>query len=308
MASTIQKKKNRKKNLMYLLFLLPGLLYLLINNYIPMFGVFIAFKNIDYVKGIFKSDWIGLQNFRFLFKTKDALIMTRNTLLYNVAFIVLGTIFAIFIAILLCELGERISARLFQSALILPYLLSWVIISYIVFAFLSSDNGYINKAILEAAGKDGINWYGTPFYWVIILVLVYLWQSMGYQSIVYMSNIAGIDSSIKEAARIDGANKLQEIRYIILPLLKPTVIIMVLMAIGRIFYSDFGLFFQVPMDSGALYPATQTVDTYVYRGLMKLNDIGMASAAGLYQSVVGFILVLLSNLAVRRIDPDNALF
>ena len=164
MASTIQKKKNRKKNLMYLLFLLPGLLYLLINNYIPMFGVFIAFKNIDYVKGIFKSDWIGLQNFRFLFKTKDALIMTRNTLLYNVAFIVLGTIFAIFIAILLCELGERISARLFQSALILPYLLSWVIISYIVFAFLSSDNGYINKAILEAAGKDGINWYGTPFY------------------------------------------------------------------------------------------------------------------------------------------------
>ena len=308
MASTIQKKKNRKKNLMYLLFLLPGLLYLLINNYIPMFGVFIAFKNIDYVKGIFKSDWIGLQNFRFLFKTKDALIMTRNTLLYNVAFIVLGTIFAIFIAILLCELGERISARLFQSALILPYLLSWVIISYIVFAFLSSDNGYINKAILEAAGKDGINWYGTPFYWVIILVLVYLWTSMGYQSIVYMSNIAGIDSSIKEAARIDGANKLQEIRYIILPLLKPTVIIMVLMAIGRIFYSDFGLFFQVPMDSGALYPATQTVDTYVYRGLMKLNDIGMASAAGLYQSVVGFILVLLSNLAVRRIDPDNALF
>lgn len=176
-----------------------------------------------------------------------------------------------------------------------------------MFAFLSSDNGYINKAILEAAGKDGINWYGTPFYWVIILVLVYLWKSMGYQSIVYMSNIAGIDSSIKEAARIDGANKLQEIRYIILPLLKPTVIIMVLMAIGRIFtrISDC---FQVPMDSGALYPATQTVDTYVYRGLMKLNDIGMASAAGLYQSVVGFILVLLSNLAVRRIDPDNALF
>lgn len=308
MASTVHRKKNRKKSLMYMLFLLPGLVYLLINNYIPMFGVFIAFKNIDYVKGIFKSDWIGFQNFRFLFKTKDALIMTRNTLLYNIAFIVLGTIFAILIAILLCELGEKISARLFQSALILPYLLSWVIISYIVFAFLSSDNGYINKAILEAAGKADVNWYGTPSYWAFILVIVYLWKSMGYQSIVYMSNIAGIDSSIKEAARIDGAGKLQEIRYIILPLLKPTVVIMVLMAIGRIFYSDFGLFFQVPMDSGALYPATQTVDTYVYRGLMKLNDIGMASAAGLYQSVVGFILVLVSNLAVRKIDPDNALF
>ena len=211
-------------------------------------------------------------------------------------------------AILLCELGEKLSARLFQSALILPYLLSWVIISYIVFAFLSSDTGYINKAVLEPAGKGFVNWYGEPFYWIFILIFVFLWKSTGYQSIVYMANIAGIDSSIKEAARIDGANKLQEIRYVVLPLLRPTVVIMTLMAIGRIFYSDFGLFFQVPMDSGALYPATQTVDTYVYRGLMKLNDIGMASAAGLYQSVVGFILVLLSNLAVKKADPDNALF
>ncbi|MDO4333236.1 MAG: ABC transporter permease subunit [Eubacteriales bacterium] len=308
MRADAQKRRARKRNLIYILFLLPGLIYLLINDYIPMFGVFIAFKNIDYGKGIFKSDWIGLQNFRFLFKTKDALIMTRNTLLYNLVFIVLGTVFAIFVAILLCELGEKLSARIFQSALILPYLLSWVIISYVVFAFLSSDTGYVNKAILEPAGKSGVNWYGESFYWIFILIFVYLWKSAGYQSIVYMANIAGIDSSIKEAARIDGANKLQEIRYVVLPLLKPTVIIMTLMAVGRIFYSDFGLFYQVPMDSGALYPTTQTIDTYVYRGLMKLNDIGMASAAGVYQSMVGFVLVLLSNLAVRRIDPDNALF
>lgn len=308
MTSSVQRKRDRKKNLTYMLFLLPGLVYLVINNYIPMMGVFIAFKNIDYVKGIFKSDWIGLENFRFLFRTKDALVMTHNTLLYNLVFIIAGTIFAVFVAILLCELGEKLSARLFQSALILPYLLSWVIISYIVFAFLSSDTGYINKAVLEPAGKGFVNWYGEPFYWIFILIFVFLWKSTGYQSIVYMANIAGIDSSIKEAARIDGANKLQEIRYVVLPLLRPTVVIMTLMAIGRIFYSDFGLFFQVPMDSGALYPATQTVDTYVYRGLMKLNDIGMASAAGLYQSVVGFILVLLSNLAVKKADPDNALF
>ena len=308
MTSSVQRKRDRKKNLTYMLFLLPGLVYLVINNYVPMMGVFIAFKNIDYVKGIFKSDWIGLENFRFLFRTKDALVMTRNTLLYNLVFIIAGTIFAVFVAILLCELGEILSARLFQSALILPYLLSWVIISYIVFAFLSSDTGYINKAVLEPAGKGFVNWYGEPFYWIFILIFVFLWKSTGYQSIVYMANIAGIDSSIKEAARIDGANKLQEIRYVVLPLLRPTVVIMTLMAIGRIFYSDFGLFFQVPMDSGALYPATQTVDTYVYRGLMKLNDIGMASAAGLYQSVVGFILVLLSNLAVKKADPDNALF
>ena len=308
MTSSVQRKRDRKKNLTYMLFLLPGLVYLVINNYVPMMGVFIAFKNIDYVKGIFKSDWIGLENFRFLFRTKDALVMTRNTLLYNLVFIIAGTIFAVFVAILLCELGEKLSARLFQSALILPYLLSWVIISYIVFAFLSSDTGYINKAVLEPAGKGFVNWYGEPFYWIFILIFVFLWKSTGYQSIVYMANIAGIDSSIKEAARIDGANKLQEIRYVVLPLLRPTVVIMTLLAIGRIFYSDFGLFFQVPMDSGALYPATQTVDTYVYRGLMKLNDIGMASAAGLYQSVVGFILVLLSNLAVKKADPDNALF
>lgn len=304
----MKKNRTRKKNAVYMLFLLPGMVYLIINNYIPMFGVVIAFKNLDYVKGIWRSDWIGFKNFRFLFKTKDALIMTRNTLLYNLAFIVLGTICAIFVAILLCELGEKIWARIFQSSMILPYLLSWVIISYIAFAFLSTDTGYMNKAILEPLGKDFINWYSEPFYWIFILVLIFLWKSTGYQSVVYMANIAGIDSSIKEAARIDGANKLQEIRYIVLPLLKPTVIIMTLMAVGRIFYSDFGLFYQVPMDSGPLYSVTQTVDTYVYRGLMKLNDVGMSSAAGLYQSLVGFVLVLLSNLAVRRLDPDNALF
>lgn len=304
----MKKNRTRKKNAVYMLFLLPGMVYLIINNYIPMFGVVIAFKNLDYVKGIWRSDWIGFKNFRFLFKTKDALIMTRNTLFYNLAFIVLGTICAIFVAILLCELGEKIWARIFQSSMILPYLLSWVIISYIAFAFLSTDTGYMNKAILEPLGKDFINWYSEPFYWIFILVLIFLWKSTGYQSVVYMANIAGIDSSIKEAARIDGANKLQEIRYIVLPLLKPTVIIMTLMAVGRIFYSDFGLFYQVPMDSGPLYSVTQTVDTYVYRGLMKLNDVGMSSAAGLYQSLVGFVLVLLSNLAVRRLDPDNALF
>lgn len=157
MTSSVQRKRDRKKNLTYMLFLLPGLVYLVINNYVPMMGVFIAFKNIDYVKGIFKSDWIGLENFRFLFRTKDALVMTRNTLLYNLVFIIAGTIFAVFVAILLCELGEKLSARLFQSALILPYLLSWVIISYIVFAFLSSDTGYINKAVLEPAGKGFVN-------------------------------------------------------------------------------------------------------------------------------------------------------
>lgn len=306
--STKKKKGKRERTLVYLLFLLPGAIYLIINNYIPMFGMFIAFKNIDYAKGIFASDWVGFQNFEFLFRTKDAFTITRNTLLYNLVFIVLGTIAAVMVAILLCELGKNISARIFQSSLLLPNLLSWVIVAYIVYAFLNTDVGFVNKSVLSLFGADPINWYSEAKYWPFILVLVNLWKNVGYQSIVYMASISGIDQSIYEAAKLDGVNKLQEIRYITLPMIKPTIVIMTLMAVGRIFYSDFGLFYQVPMHSGALFPVTQTIDTYVYNGLMELNDISMASAAGCYQSVVGFVLVVLANLLVRKIDADNALF
>lgn len=304
----LAKKSIRSRTLIYLPFLLPGTIYLIINNYIPIFGMFIAFKNIDYSKGIFKSDWVGFKNFEFLFRTKDAFIITRNTLLYNLAFIVLGTIAAVLVAILLCELGKSYFARIFQSSLILPNLLSWVIVAYIVYAFFNTDVGFLNKSVLSLTGISSINWYSEPKYWPFIIILVNLWKNVGYQSIVYMASISGIDQSIYEAAKLDGVTKWQEIRYVTLPMIKPTIIIMTLMSIGRIFYSDFGLFYQVPMHSGALFPVTQTIDTYVYNGLMELNDISMASAAGCYQSVVGFILVVLANLLVRKIDPDNALF
>lgn len=306
--ATKGKKGIRSRTLIYLPFLLPGAIYLIINNYIPIFGMFIAFKNIDYSKGIFKSDWVGFKNFEFLFRTKDAFIITRNTLLYNLAFIVFGTIAAVLVAILLCELGKNFLARVFQSSLILPNLLSWVIVAYIVYAFLNTDVGFLNKSVLSILGIQSINWYSEPEYWPFIIILVNLWKNVGYQSIVYMASISGIDQSIYEAAKLDGVTKWQEIRYITLPMIKPTIIIMTLMSIGRIFYSDFGLFYQVPMHSGALFPVTQTIDTYVYNGLMELNDISMASAAGCYQSVVGFVLVVLANLLVRKIDPDNALF
>lgn len=306
--ATKGKKGIRSRTLIYLPFLLPGAIYLIINNYIPIFGMFIAFKNIDYSKGIFKSDWVGFKNFEFLFRTKDAFIITRNTLLYNLAFIVFGTIAAVLVAILLCELGRNFLARVFQSSLILPNLLSWVIVAYIVYAFLNTDVGFLNKSVLSILGIQSINWYSEPEYWPFIIILVNLWKNVGYQSIVYMASISGIDQSIYEAAKLDGVTKWQEIRYITLPMIKPTIIIMTLMSIGRIFYSDFGLFYQVPMHSGALFPVTQTIDTYVYNGLMELNDISMASAAGCYQSVVGFVLVVLANLLVRKIDPDNALF
>ncbi len=291
-----------------LLIAAPGILYLLINNYIPMFGIFIAFKNFSYKKGVFGSAWCGFKNFEFLFKTKDAAIMTRNTLLYNLAFIVIGTIFAIFIAVLLNSLGETLRTKFFQSSLLLPNLMSWVIIAYMVFAFLNSDTGFIDNTLIKAFGGTPVAWYMEKKYWPFLLTFVYLWKNAGYCSIIYLAAMAGIDKSIYESASLDGATKMQQILRITLPMLKPTVVIMTLMSVGRIFFSDFGLFYQVPMNSGAIYDTTQTIDTYVYRGLMQLNDVGMSSAAGLFQSVLGFLVVILANTLVRHIDSDNALF
>ena len=309
MEKAIAKSKKRKfKNLPLLMIALPGIIYLLINNYVPMFGIFLAFKNYSLRKGVFGSDWCGFQNFEFLFKTKDAWIMTRNTILYNVAFIVIGTIVAIAIAIMMCELGKRTRVKFFQAALLLPNLLSWVVIGFIAYAFLNADTGFINNTILAGLGISPVSWYSYTGAWPAIIIIVNLWKNMGYQSIVYMASISGIDKSIYEAAAIDGATKMQQIRKVTLPMLKPTVITLTLMSIGRIFYSDFGLFYQVPQNSGALFNVTQTIDTYVYRGLMELNDVGMSAAAGLYQSLVGFILVLIANAIVRKVDSDNALF
>ncbi|CRZ33583.1 carbohydrate ABC transporter membrane protein 1 (CUT1 family) [Herbinix hemicellulosilytica] len=305
----VVSKKNRglTKSGPLLLIALPGIVYLIINNYIPMFGVFLAFKDYSYVKGIFGSDWNGFDNFKYLFR-QDALLIVRNTILYNLAFIVIGTVCAILVAILMCELGERFRVKIFQSSLLLPNLLSWVVIGFIGYAFLNADTGFINKTIIRLFGGNEVAWYTTPKPWPFILLLVYLWKNVGYSSIIYMASIAGIDKSIFEAAKIDGAKKIEQIRYITIPMLKPTVVILTLMAVGRIFYSDFGLFYQVPMNSGALYDVTQTIDTYVYHGLMELKDIGMAAAAALYQSVVGFVLVVTANAVVRKIDRENALF
>ena len=303
-----KKKGSWKQTLPLLLIAAPGIIYLIINNYIPMAGLFVAFKKYNFMKGLFGSDWCGLENFKFLFATKDAWIMTRNTILYNVVFIVVGTVFAIAIAIMLCELGKRIRVKFFQAAFLMPNLLSWVVIGFIAFAFLSAETGFINKTILKALGHEPVTWYMEEGAWPFILVLVNLWKNAGYQSIVYMASISGIDKSMYEASVLDGATKMQQIFRITLPNLKPTIITLTLMSIGRMFYSDFGLFYQVPQNSGALFNVTQTIDTYVYRGLMESNNIGMSAAAGFYQSVVGFILVLVANWIVRKLDSDNSLF
>ena len=296
-----------KRSIPIYMMALPGLIYLFINNYMPMPGIILAFKNYKAKFGIYGSPWAGLKNFQYLFSTQDAYIITRNTILYNVVFIIVNLIFAVGVAIILSELVSK-AKKVYQSVILLPYLLSAVIVSYLVYAFLSAENGFINNSILKPLGRDPVAWYQEQKYWPFILVFVNLWKGIGYNCIIYLSTIIGFDRSLYEAASIDGATKWQQITKITLPLLKPTIIMLTLMAIGRIFYSDFGLFYQVPQNSGALYPVTNTIDTYVYGGLLQLGDITMSAAAGVYQSLVGFVLVLGANLLVRKLEPENALF
>ena len=290
------------------LMMIPGIAYLIINNYLPMFGLTIAFKDINFVKGIWGSDWIGFENFKFLFQTSDAFIITRNTILYNAAFIVIGLVVAVGFAILLNEIKSKFASRLYQSMIILPFLISMVLVSYLVYSMLSMESGFMNKTILPALGIEPISWYNEPKYWPIIITLVHIWKGAGYSCIVYLAAIIGIDPEYYEAAKLDGASKWQQIRTITIPLITPVIIMLTLLAIGRIFYSDFGLFYQVPMNAGALFSTTNVIDTYVFRGLLQLGNIGMSAAAGFYQSVVGFVLVIVSNYVVRKINKENALF
>ena len=287
---------------------LPGLLYLFINNYMPLPGLVLAFKNYNARKGIWGSPWAGFNNFKYLFATSDAFVITRNTILYNLAFIVVNTVGAIAVAIILSELTRKKLKNFYQSVILMPHLISAVIISYIVFAFLSTESGFLNNVLGRLFGMEPIAWYAEKKYWPFILVLVSAWKTIGYQCVIYLATLLGFDRAFYEAADLDGATMWQQIRLITLPLLRPTILMLTMMAVGRIFYSDFGLFYQVPQNSGALYSVTNTIDTYVYRGLLEAGDISMSAAAGFYQSIVGFILVLSANLLVRKVDSDSALF
>lgn len=299
--------KKMKKFIPLYLMLLPGLIYLFINNYIPMAGIVVAFKKYSARKGIWGSPWCGLENFEYLFKN-DAWVLIRNTLLYNLAFIVLNIIVGITLAILITDVSSKMGKKIYQSAILLPYLISMVVVSYIVYAFLSADNGLVNKGIIESLGGEGILWYSEKKWWPFILCFVHTWKMVGYSVLLYIASITGIDPSYYEAASLDGATRWQRIRHITLPALIPTVTILTLLNIGKIFYSDFGLFYQVPQNSGALYSVTDTIDTYVYRALISAGGIGRASAAGVFQSIVGFVLVLAANAIVRKRSKENALF
>ena len=307
-GNRLQKKSSGQKHWTLILFMVPGLVYLLINNYIPMAGILLAFKKVNYTLGIFKSPWCGLSNFKYLFKTKDAAIIFRNTVLYNLAFIVLGTAAAVATAILLGEVKKKKLLKIYQTSILLPHILSTAVIAYLAFAFLSKDSGFLNNGIIKPLGGEAISWYSKPKYWPFILTFIQLWRSVGYTTIMYYATLVGIDTSYYEAAVIDGASTWDQIRYITLPCLKTTIITLTIMNLGRMFYSDFGLFYQVPMNNGLLFNATNTLDTYVYRGLLELNDIGRASAACFIQSVLGFVLVWGANALTRKVDPDSAVF
>ena len=250
----------------------------------------------------------GIHNRHFTYLFNDAWTITRNTLLYNIVFIIINLILGIAFAIFICDIRSKACKTIYQSAILLPFLMSIVIVSYITFAFFSGDNGMLNKTILPFFGKEAINWYSESKYWPVILVIVNTWKGVGYGCLIYISSISGIDPSFYEAAELDGASKWKQIRYITLPSIMPSVITLTLLNIGRIFYSDFGLFYQVTQNSGQLYDTTNVIDTYVYRALLQSGNIGMASAAGFYQSIVGFACVLLANVVVRKLSPENAMF
>lgn len=295
------------RNGIYWLMALPGLILLLLFAYGPLPGIIIAFKNYKFNLGITGSEWVGLKNFEFLVRTPIATRVLINTLVMNALFIFSGTVVSFILALLLNEIHHTLRARFFQSAMFFPYFLSAVIVSYLVFALLSTDNGLVNHTLINL-GQEPVSWYSEAEYWPAILTSISLWKGAGFGSILYLAGMLSINSEYYEAARIDGANKIQQIVSITLPLVSPIIVIQVLLAIGRIFYADFGLFYVVTRDQAAIRTATEVIDTYVYRALRTLGDTGMAAATGFAQSLIGFFLVLLSNFIVRRIDPDKSLF
>lgn len=306
-VAAMKKKNQWKRYLPLTLMALPAVLYLLINNYLPYLGLSIAFKKINFRDGIWNSPWCGFDNFKYLFSSPDTVRITVNTIVYNLVFIATGLVGSVGMAILLSELQSSAWRKFFQSSFIIPYLVSMTVVGYIVYAFLDPRLGLVNK-LLELFGKESVEWYVESKYWPYILVFVNFWKNTGYSSILYLASITSIDRALYEAAALDGATRWQRIRYITIPALVPLMVTLTLLNVGRIFYSDFGLFYQVPMASGMLQSTTEVIDTYVYRMLILSGDIGKSSAAGFYQSIVGAVLVIISNLIARKVSPENALF
>jgi putative aldouronate transport system permease protein len=306
MTSFLNEFKQFKRNIEIFLLTLPGLLFILIFAYLPMGGIVIAFKNYAYDKGILGSDWVGFKNFEFFFVSDNVIRVTRNTVLYNAGYMVATTVTALIIAILLNELSRK-RMKFYQTSLLLPHFLSWILVSYIGYVFLEVNSGFLNQ-FLAKLGVDSMNWYMESKPWPYILNIAHLWKEVGFSALVYYAGIIGIDSDYYEAAKIDGATKWQMIRKITLPMLTPLIIILFILSIGSMFRGDFGLHYFMTNNSPFTYPATDVIDTYVFRALRTVGDVSMSAAVGLYQSVVGLILVLGSNYLVKKINNENSLW
>lgn len=303
-----------KKTLALLTMVAPTAIWLLLLRYLPMGGIVLAFKNYkvnprnpSFVSNLISSKWVGLKNFEFLFKTDAAWVMIRNTLAYNVVFIILGVIIPVAFAIMMNEFTKKFVKKTYQTMMFFPYFLSWVVVSYFLNAFLDPQYGML-PSMQAAAGETPTSWYTTPGPWPYILVCANLWKNVGYSTVLYLAAITGIDASQYEAAAMDGATKWQQMRYVTLPHLRTMIAILFIMNVGKIFASDFGLFYNVPMQNGALFPVTQTIDTYVYRAYIATGNPGQSSAAGLLQNVLGFICIMTANGIVKKIDPDSTMF
>ena len=305
--SVINKKRKHTKNLALTMLALPAIIWFLIFSYSPMVGSLIAFKNYKPKLGFFGSEWVGFDNFRYLFESNDAVRIVSNTLFYNFVSIFVVAAFSVLIAILMDIVSKRYFLKLYQSLLFLPRFVSWVVVGYIAFTLFDYDMGIMNE-LNEAMGNAPISWYLSPQYWRTILLTANVWKSVGYTSLIYYGAILGIDNEIYEAADIDGATFLQRIFKITLPLIKPTIIMMMIMSVGNIMRADFGLFYYVPNNSGALYETTDVLDTYVYRAMRGLGDFSTSAAVSFFQSVIGLILVVVCNKIVKKIDEDCSLF
>ena len=299
----------RKKKTLYIM-LLPAIVFFFIFSYLPMCGVYYAFINYNYVGGLFHSPFVGLTNFKYFFHgglSSPVWTLTKNTILYNVVFIFLGNCLQCMVAILLTEMSGRFFKRFSQSTILLPYFVSYVVVGTIAYNLFNYEFGVLN-GMLKSFGSGPVNFYSTPEVWPVIIVLFYLWKGIGYGTIVYLAAIMGIDREIYEAARIDGCNIFKEICYITLPLLKATFIMLVLFNLGGIMRGQFELFYQLVGRNGQLFRTTDILDTYIYRSLTNNFNVGISTAAGLYQSVFGLVIVLFTNRMVKRADPDSALF
>ena len=286
---------------------IPAILFFFFFSYVPLPGIWVAFVKYNYQKGIFGSKFVGLQNFEFMAQSGKLWILTRNTILYNIAFIILGNLFAVFMAILLNEIRSKAFKKVSQTMMFLPYFISHVLIGVLVFNFLNYDTGFVNT-ILVNLGLERWQPYADPTCWPVILVLIYLWQQSGYNSVVYFAAIMGIDGEIIEASRVDGANAFQKIRYIILPSLRPTIVILLLFALGGIVRGNFGLFYNIIGTNSILFDMTDIIETFVYRASMTEFNFSTASAVGFYQSIIGFVIVMTVNYIVKKIEPDYSLF